>query len=88
MALSQAAAGLEKVLGHGANATTAQDITNPGKDRAKYADPSGETMKALCWMGKNSVKLCKSCPMSHHSHSFQILPELHQNYHYFHLYSV
>ncbi|PVH82146.1 GroES-like protein [Cadophora sp. DSE1049] len=57
MALSQAAALVEKAVGHSNNATTAQDITNPGRDRAKYADPSGETMKALVWNGKNSVKI-------------------------------
>ena len=59
MALSQAAGLVEKALGHKDNAITAQDITNPGRDRQKYADPSGETMKALCWMGKNTVKLRK-----------------------------
>jgi hypothetical protein len=59
MALSQAAAYLEKTIGHGNNATTEQDITNPGRDRAKYADPSGKTMKALCWMGKNTPQLRK-----------------------------
>ena len=59
MALSQAAAVLEKVIGHGSNATTEQDITNPARDRAKYADPSGETMKALVWMGKNKVEVRK-----------------------------
>lgn len=57
MALSQAAALVERALGHGDNATTEQDITNPGRDRAKYADLSGETMKALLWMGKNSVQI-------------------------------
>ncbi|KAH7355086.1 chaperonin 10-like protein [Rhexocercosporidium sp. MPI-PUGE-AT-0058] len=57
MSLSQAAALVEKAIGHDTNATTAQDITNPGRDRAKYADPSGETMKALVWNGKNSVKI-------------------------------
>ncbi|RDW69385.1 alcohol dehydrogenase-like protein [Coleophoma cylindrospora] len=57
MALSQAAALVEKVIGHDTNAVTEQDITNPGRDRAKYADPSGEKMKALCWMGKNTVKM-------------------------------
>ncbi|PMD62736.1 GroES-like protein [Hyaloscypha bicolor E] len=57
MALSQAAAVLEKVIGHDTNATTEQDITNPARDRAKYADPSGETMKALVWMGKNKVEV-------------------------------
>ncbi len=57
MATSQAAALIEKALGHGDNATTAQDVTNPAQDPQKYADPSGEKMKALVWMGKNSVKL-------------------------------
>lgn len=63
MALSQAAAKVEGTLGHGDNALTEQDITNPGRDRKKYADPSGETMKALCWMGKNTVKVCAYCPL-------------------------
>ncbi|KAG4430695.1 hypothetical protein IFR05_013828 [Cadophora sp. M221] len=57
MALSQAAALVEKAIGHDTNANTAQDITNPGRDMAKYADPSGETMKALVWNGRNSVKI-------------------------------
>lgn len=35
---------------------TEQDITNPGRDRAKYGHPT-EKMKALCWMGKNHVEL-------------------------------
>jgi hypothetical protein len=59
MALSQTAAVVEKILGHDTNATTEQDISNPGRDRAKYADPSGETMKALVWMGKNTVQVRK-----------------------------
>lgn len=59
MALSQAAAYVEKALGHGDNAATEQDLTNPARDRAKYADPSGETMKALVWMGKNKVEVRK-----------------------------
>ena len=57
MAVSQAAAGLERFIGHRDNAVTEQDITNPARDRAKYADPSGETMKALVWKGKNSVAI-------------------------------
>lgn len=57
MAVSQVAGLVEKALGHSDNATTAQDITNPGRDRAKYADPSGEMMQALVWNGKNSVKV-------------------------------
>jgi len=56
MAMSQAAAGVEKVLGHGDSATTVQDVTNPDQD-PKYADPSGEKMQALAWMGKNKVEM-------------------------------
>lgn len=57
MAASQAAAFLEKAVGHGDNATTEQDVSNPARDRQKYGDPSGETMKALVWNGKNSVQV-------------------------------
>ena len=57
MALSQAANYIEKALGHGDNATTEQNMTNPERDRQKYADPSGEKMKALAWMGKNEVQV-------------------------------
>lgn len=56
MAVSQAAAQAEKALGHGDNAVTAQDVTNPAMDREKYGDPS-DKMKALCWEGKNTVKV-------------------------------
>ncbi|ORY12402.1 chaperonin 10-like protein [Clohesyomyces aquaticus] len=56
MAMSQAAFKAEQAIGHGDNATTAQDITNPSFDK-KYADPSGEKMKALAWMGKNKVEM-------------------------------
>ena len=51
---------LEKVLGHGNNAVTEQNMTNPARNREKYADPSGETMKALVWMGKNTVEVGQS----------------------------
>lgn len=57
MATSQGASLAEKALGHGDNATTEQDVTNPARDRQKYGDPSGEKMKALVWLGKNSVKV-------------------------------
>ena len=60
MALSQAAAYLEKAIGHGNNANTEQDLTNPSKDAEKYADPSGEKMKALVWNGKNDVKVIET----------------------------
>lgn len=55
MAVTQAAAAFEHAIGHRDNALTEQDVSNPARDRAKYADPSGETMKALVWKGKNTV---------------------------------
>ena len=57
--MSQAANYVEKAVGHQDVAVTEQDLTNPARDRAKYADPSGETMKALVWMGKNDVQVSK-----------------------------
>lgn len=59
MALSQAANLAEKAVGHTGDAVTEQNMTNPARDREKYADPSGATMKALIWNGKNSVKVGK-----------------------------
>ncbi|KAK1810353.1 hypothetical protein LTR12_015273 [Friedmanniomyces endolithicus] len=56
MSLSQAAWKAEQAMGHNDNAITAQDVTNPGLNREKWGDPS-ETMKALCWMGKNDVQM-------------------------------
>lgn len=56
MSMSQGANLVEKAVGHGDNAVTEQDMTNPDRDRAKYGDPS-ETMKALAWMGKNDVQM-------------------------------
>lgn len=56
MALSQAAFKAEQAIGHGDNAVTAQDVTNPALDREKYGDPT-ENMKALAWMGKNDVQI-------------------------------
>ena len=60
MAVSQAAAKAEQAIGHGDNATTAQDVTNPARDRNAYGDTS-ETMKALAWQGKNKVQVV-DCP--------------------------
>lgn len=58
MALSQAALKMEEAIGHQDNATTAQDVTNPAMSREQWGDPS-EQMKALVWMGKNTVKVGK-----------------------------
>ncbi|KAL9115295.1 MAG: hypothetical protein Q9187_007328 [Circinaria calcarea] len=60
MSMAQVANLAEKALGHLGKATIEQDISNPARDRAKYADPSGETMKALCWMGKNQVEVVET----------------------------
>ena len=62
MAMSQATNLVEKALGHTGTATTEQNVSNPARDRSKYADPSGETMKALTWQGKGSVKVGESSP--------------------------
>ena len=56
MALSQAAAYVEKLIGHQDNAVTEQDVTNPARDRAKYGHPT-ETMLALTWQGSNKVQV-------------------------------
>ena len=58
--MSQAANLLEKALGHTGDATTEQNLSNPNRDVGKYADPSGEKMKALVWNGKNSVKIIET----------------------------
>lgn len=48
----------ETVLGHDQQASVIQtDISNPDRDGQKYADASGEKMKALVWMGKNDVRV-------------------------------
>ena len=59
--MSQAALQVEKAVGHGGEATTAQNVTNPANNPAEQADPSGEKMKALAWMGKNKVEMIE-CP--------------------------
>ncbi|KAK5071524.1 hypothetical protein LTS08_004732 [Lithohypha guttulata] len=60
MAMSQAANLVEKILGHTGDATTEQNMSNPNRDISKYADPSGEKMKALVWNGKNDVKVIET----------------------------
>ncbi|KAF7563227.1 hypothetical protein G7046_g932 [Stylonectria norvegica] len=52
MATTKAAYQVEKLVGHGDNAVTAQDVTN-----YEETGEAGETMKALAWMGKNKVKM-------------------------------
>lgn len=57
MATAQAANLVEAAIGHTGDATTEQNLSNPARDTAKYADPSGETMQALVWQGKNAVEV-------------------------------
>ncbi|KAI0006852.1 GroES-like protein [Xylariaceae sp. FL0662B] len=52
MTTSQAAYAAEKAIGHEGEPVTAQDIANYGGGKGKE-----ETMKALCWMGKNTVEV-------------------------------
>jgi len=56
MTTSQAAYKIEQAIGHDENATTAQDISNFAYNK-DAADSSGKTMKALAWMGKNTVQI-------------------------------
>ena len=56
MALAQAATVIEKIVGHGNNATITQNVSNPAKNREKYGHPT-EKMKALTWQGANTVKI-------------------------------
>jgi threonine dehydrogenase-like Zn-dependent dehydrogenase len=60
MAVSQAANLVERAIGHTGDATTEQNVSNPARDREQYADPSGEKMKALAWMGKNTVQVVET----------------------------
>ncbi|KAI2640041.1 GroES-like protein [Xylaria nigripes] len=54
MSMSQAANLAEQKLGHGNSGIAKQDVSNyEGEGEGK----EGETMKALCWMGKNSVQV-------------------------------
>ncbi|KAF7588537.1 hypothetical protein BBP40_005526 [Aspergillus hancockii] len=53
MAASQAANIVEKVVGHGDNATVTTDTSNYAK--GTYGEETGEKIKATTWQGKNSV---------------------------------
>jgi threonine dehydrogenase-like Zn-dependent dehydrogenase len=55
MAMSQAAYGLEKAIGHDDSSILQQDVSHYSAENGT-GEPN-ETMKALCWMGKNSVKV-------------------------------
>lgn len=59
MAASQAASKVEQAVRHDGSAITKQDVSNPDLNRSKYADPSGEKMKALIWLGKGRVEVRK-----------------------------
>lgn len=57
MATSKAAHKVDQAIKHDDSATVKQDVSNPALDRDRYADPSGEKMKALVWLGKNKVEV-------------------------------
>ncbi|KAJ3453305.1 hypothetical protein MRS44_017552 [Fusarium solani] len=51
----------EAVLGHSdQDRATKVDVSNPDREGDKYADESGEKMKALVWMGKNDVRVVET----------------------------
>ncbi|KAF2868796.1 chaperonin 10-like protein [Massariosphaeria phaeospora] len=56
--MSQGAYKAEQAVGHGDNAVTAQDVTNPGMTEGA-GDPNVK-MKALAWMGKNKVEIVET----------------------------
>lgn len=50
----------ETALGHdNQDRAAVTDISNPDRDGGKYADESGERMKALVWEAKNKVRVGK-----------------------------
>jgi hypothetical protein len=58
MAENLMAKAAESVLGHSdQDRATHVDISNPDREGHKYADESGEKMKALVWIGKNDVRV-------------------------------
>lgn len=58
MALNAGANALEGVLGHSdPDRAVTTDISSTAREGGKYADPSGEKMKALAWMGKGDVRV-------------------------------
>jgi hypothetical protein len=58
MAQNLIAKATESVLGHDDHdRATKVDISNPDREDHKFADESGEKMKALVWMGKNDVRV-------------------------------
>jgi hypothetical protein len=54
MAVSQAANVVEKVVGHGDNATITTDVSNYNNE---YGMESGPLIKATTWQGKNKVSV-------------------------------
>ena len=54
MAVSHAAYVAEKAIGHDGSSITAQDVAEYSKSNSGRV---GGTMKALCWMGKNTVEI-------------------------------
>jgi len=57
--MNAAANALESTMRKGAEdqAHIATDVANPASNPEKYADPSGEKMKALAWQGANDVQM-------------------------------
>ena len=54
MAFAQAANSVEKVIGHGDNATITTDVSNYNNE---FGRETGETIQATTWQGKNTIKV-------------------------------
>ena len=58
--MANAAANLAgKMMGDAAEMANTTEVSNPNKNPA-WADPSGEKMQALAWMGKNDVRMIET----------------------------
>lgn len=55
MATTQAAYAVEKVIGHGDNATVQTDVSNYAEN--DYGVKNAPKIKAATWQGKGSVKV-------------------------------
>lgn len=59
--MNAAANALEHTMRSGeGQASIKTDVANPASNPEKYADPSGEKMRALAWQGANDVQMGES----------------------------
>lgn len=61
MAMTQAANLVERIIGHGDNATVTTDVSNYNNE---HGMETGEMIQATTWQGKNHVKVGKMVRLS------------------------